>query len=157
MTQEDKQLLLRDLCARLPYGVKVEAVPYVDPQILCSIDPIRKEFRLDFGEYRNIFATNWVGEEYSIVKPYLRPMSSMTEEEKEELKQEHVKDEKLYAECLTKSANGDDSMRGKVIPHFAADWCNEHHFDYRIDPSTGKTLIESGLAIEAPEGLYKTK
>ena len=150
MTQEEKQLLLKDLCARLPYKVKVEAVPYVGPQILCSIDPIRKEFRLDFGEYRNIFATNWVGEEYSIVKPYLHPMSSMTEEEKEELKQEHVKDEKLYAECLTKAANGDNSMRGKVIPHFAADWCNKNHFDYH-------GLIEKGLALEAPDGMYKTE
>ena len=84
------------------------------------------------------------------IKPYLLPMSSMTEEEKEELKQEHIKDEKLYAECLTKAANGDDSMRGKVIPHFAADWCNKNHFDYR-------GLIPIGLALEAPEGMYKNE
>lgn len=37
------------------------------------------------------------------------------------------------------------------------DWLNAHHFDYRIVPSTGKTLIESNLALEAPEGMYKTE
>lgn len=134
MTQEQKQLLLKDLSARLPYKVKVEAFPYVDPQILCSIDPIRKEFRLDFGQYRNIFATNWVGEEYSIVKPYLRPMSSMTEEE-----------EKQYSEtCFYSHEIGD-------IPSLETfDWLIAHHFDFR-------GLIEKGLAFEAPEGMYKIK
>ena len=86
----------------------------------------------------------------SDIKPYLRPMSSMTEEEKEELKQEHCKDEKLYAECLTKAAQGDNSMRGKVIIHFAVDWCNKNHFDYC-------GLIPMGLALEAPEEMYKTE
>lgn len=37
------------------------------------------------------------------------------------------------------------------------DWLNAHQFDYRIDPSTGKTLIESGLALEAPKDMYKTE
>ena len=137
MTQEEKQLLLIDLCARLPYKVKVEAVPYVDPQILCSIDPIRKEFRLDFGEYRNIFATNWVGEEYSIVKPYLRPMSSMTE-----------------GEILEFIRIGDSILRiGEkklicILSLKQMDWLNAHHFDYR-------GLIEKGLALEAPKDMYK--
>ena len=75
-------------------------------------------------------------------------MSSMTNEEKKELRQEHVKDEKLYAECLTNAANGDNSMRGKVILHFAADWCNKNHFDFR-------GLIPMGLALEAPKDMYK--
>lgn len=135
MTQEDKQLLLVDLCSRLPYKVKVEAVPYVDPQILCSIDPIRKEFRLDFGEYRNIFATNWVGEEYSIVKPYLRPMSSMSRDEE--------------IEWLTITLGGTDWL---LIDNFdkAIDWLLAHHFDFR-------GLIPMGLALEAKEGMYKTE
>jgi hypothetical protein len=77
-------------------------------------------------------------------------MSSMTEEEKEDLKQEHIKDEKIYAECIIKAANGDSSMRGKAIPHFAADWCNKNHFDFR-------GLIPMGLALEVLEGMYKTK
>jgi hypothetical protein len=128
MTSEEKHLLLKDLCARLPYGVKtsnghgiLELTPRTDVIYI-----------VDNGHI-----------------PYLRPMSSMTEEEKKELRQEHVKDEKLYTECITKAANGDNSMRGKVILHFAADWCNKNHFDYR-------GLIPMGLALEAPEGMYNS-
>ena len=137
MTLEEKKLLLIDLCAREPYHPRIQVfndgyegfqVGEFDTNLwLHHIDA----FRFDRIE----------------ILPYLRPMSSMTEEEKEELKQEHVKDEKLYAECLTKAANGDNSMRGKVIPHFAADWCNKNHFDYR-------GLIPMGLALESPEGMY---
>lgn len=78
------------------------------------------------------------------IKPYLRPMSSMTEDEK-----------------LDYIALGD--IKRYTNPQFAyliseqLDYLNARHFDYRIDPSTGKTLIESNLAIEAPEGMYKTE
>ena len=130
MTQEEKQLLIKDLCARLPYGVKFQGE---DSNV----------YTLDAANY---FALQV---EDMVFKPYLRPMSSMTDEEKKDLKKEHLKDEKLYAECLTNAANGDSSMRGKVIPHFAADWCNKYGFDYR-------GLIEKGLALEAPEDMYKT-
>ena len=69
MTQEDKELLLKDLCSRLPYGVKVEVT------ILETNKVIVEEF-----DYM------WLGILYSenphhMIKPYLRPMSSMTEEE----------------------------------------------------------------------------
>ena len=129
MTNEEKQLLLKDLCTRLPYGVKFQGE---DSNV----------YTLDAANY---FALQV---EDMVFKPYLRPMSSMTDEEKKDLKKEHLKDEKLYAECLTNAANGDSSMRGKVIPHFAADWCNKYGFDYR-------GLIEKGLALEAPEDMYK--
>lgn len=105
MSEEDKQLLLQDLCARLPYGVKVEAVPYTDPQLLCSIDPIRQEYRLDFDMTKSIFHRNWVGEEVSNIKPYLRRLSSMTEDERRESMLRYG-----YREI---------------------DYYNEHHFDYR--------------------------
>ena len=134
MTQEDKELLLKDLCARLPYGVKIQ-VPYEDGS--GYFDETVWEVNND-----GPFHVNGWGIEYEYVKPYLFPLSSMTEEEKEELKQEHIKDEKLYIECLTMAAKGDSSMRGKVIIHYAMDWCNAHHFDYR-------GLIEKGLAIDA--------
>ena len=140
MTAEERQLVLIDLCARVPYGVMCDRLG--QPKKLLSVAP-HKAYPLEFdhGEY--------MPNDYKVedVKPYLRPMSSMTEEEKKELKQEHVKDEKLYAECLTKAANGDDSMRGKVIPHFATDWCNKNHFDFR-------GLIPMGLALEAPKDMY---
>ena len=141
MTTEERLLVLVDVSARLPYGVVVDNPDPVGGMWdeVVSIDTSTKTVTLLYD-----------GRVFRIddIKPYLRSMSSMTEEEKEELKQEHVKDEKLYAECLTKAANGDNSMRGKVILHFAADWCNKNHFDYR-------GLIEKGLALEAPEGMYK--
>ena len=143
MTQEERLLVLVDVSARLPYGVIVDNPDPVGGMWdeVISIDTSTKTVTLLYD-----------GRVFSIdnIKPYLRPMNSMTEEEKEELKHEHVKDEKLYAECLTKASNGDNSMRGKVILHFAADWCNKNHFDYR-------GLIEKGRALEAPEGMYKTE
>ena len=122
MTQENKSLLLKDLCARLPYHVIVEY----------------RGADVDLTQYaRSVKIEN--------CKPYLRPMSSMTEEEEKvfndflEFQAEYVSDADLY--------NKTDMY----------DWLLANHFDYRIDPSTGKTLIESGLALEAPEGMYKTE
>ena len=137
MTLEEKDLLLRDLCARLPYGVFCN-IGLDKPSLLQSLfvdklDGILLDFYKDGKDYQVYL---------SEVKPYLIPLSSMTEEQKEELKQEHIKDEKLYAECLTMAAKGDSSMRGKVIIHYAMDWCNKNHFDFR-------GLIPLGLAIDA--------
>jgi len=145
MTKEEKQVLLKDLCPRLPYGVKYcrESWNYEWDQEMSVVEVLEDIDKDGYINYHKVYKVD-------DIKPYLLPMSSMTEEEKEELKQEHIKDEKLYAECLTKAANGDDSMRGKVIPHFAADWCNKNHFDYR-------GLIPIGLALEAPEGMYKNE
>ena len=142
MTQEEKELLLIDLCARLPYEVKVDHFGVI--RELLEVIPSSENVMVgyDINDYEDSVIED--------IKPYLRSMSSMSEEEMEELKQEHLKDEKLYAECLTKAAQGDNSMRGKVIVHFAADWCNKNHFDYR-------GLIPMGLALEAKEGMYKTK
>ena len=139
MAQEDKELLLIDLCARVPYHVR------------CKIwlkDGTTEEGLLDLKHnYGDVLQDAFYFNKIEDIKPYLRPMSSMTEEEKEELKQEHFKDERLFAECLTKMKNGDSSMRGKVIPHFVSDWCNKNHFDYR-------GLIEKGLALEASKEMY---
>lgn len=115
MTQEDKQLLLKDLSARLFYGVKFQGE---DSNV----------YTLDAANYFTLQV------EDVVFKPYLRPMSSMTEEEEDELNSARM------------GNYGDD-----------VDWLNAHHFDYRIDPSTGKTLIESGLALEASEDMYKTR
>lgn len=138
MTQEDKELLLKDLCARLQYGVKMSVNDRVE--ILQGINIVD-----NIVQYSSFLAS-----EIEDCKPYLFPLSSMTDEEQEELKQEHSKDEMLYIECLERTAKGDNSMRGKVITHYAMDWCNKNHFDYR-------GLIEKGLALEAPEGIYKTE
>lgn len=125
MTQEDRQLLLKDLSARLPYAVIVE---------------LDKKFGFNKGTHTLV---KELLDLYCVegIKPYLRSMSSMNDGEKEELTEEHKKDERIYIEIIERVANGDKSARGTAVPHFAADWCNEHHFDHR-------GLIEKGLAIE---------
>lgn len=138
MTQKDKELLLKDLCARLPYGIKVRTNR--GPETIEGLAPfchnkIKIALNLDWS--LSLF-------DYT---PYLRPLSSMTEEEKGELKLEQEKDEELFIQVINKSQNGDDSLLGTVIPHCAEDWANKNHFDYR-------GLIEKGLALEAPEGMY---
>ena len=113
MTQEDKDILLKDLCARLPYGVKVDYDKYACE--ILSIDRFHEELTIWKcpGCYPDV--------ELEIVKPYLFPMSSMTEEQKEEY-------------YRTFSLSGDIS--GSV------DFYNKNHFDWR-------GLIPMGLAFDA--------
>ena len=113
MTQQEKQLLLRDLCARLPYYTEL---------------------------YSNVADGNWAiltpvvisnlmnATDKLVIKPYLRPMSSMTEEEE------------IYYNTVYYTLNF----------YKKEDWLNEHHFDYR-------GLIPMGLALEAPKDIYKTE
>lgn len=116
MTQEDKELLLRDLCARLPYGVKVR----VDSKHWCDFNSrIPSKITFD-NSYRLLF----LGTKLGYVKPYLFPLSSMTEEQEKECQQ--IKHSYYY---------DDDSF-------VLFDWYNKNHFDYR-------GLIEKGLAIDA--------
>jgi hypothetical protein len=121
MTQEDKELLLRDLCARLPYHVR------------CKIwlkDGTTEEGLLDLKHnYGNVLQDAFYYNKIKDIKPYLRPMSSMTEEERKEY---------LH---ITLCDVVDCEAWNEV------DWLNKHHFDYR-------GLIEKGLALQAPEGMY---
>ena len=121
MKQEEKELLLVDLCARLPYRVKVQT-PVMNDEITLTCDDISAYF---FNPDNKVF-----------IKPFLRPMSSMTEEENKEICQ-FMKDYNLLP--------GPD--RAGVFCGEIVDWLNAHHFDYR-------GLIEKGLAIEAPEDMY---
>ena len=79
MTQEEKQLLLKDLCARLPYGIKCRFETTVDTYKTIELSREGTNGLLvDFDE----LYCYWFNEGF--ILPYLRPMSSMTEEEKEE-------------------------------------------------------------------------
>jgi hypothetical protein len=135
MTQEDKQLLLKDLCARLPYGVKVQVADYKTPVELSHINTKNGNGR---KPYCFVFAF-----EPERVKPFLRPMSNMNEEEEEQWEEFMVP-----TSCFDYENNG---LKAAVFwdeLSNAIDWLNAHHFDYR-------GLIEKGLALEAPEGMYK--
>lgn len=138
MTQEDKQLLLKDLCARLPYGFTIHR--YSDNRDI-TFEPNELDEFAHFLEYSE-------GEEF---KPYLRPLSSMTE------KEQHEYDNLRLDNLALPKVHLYYPMRWHTMDYLHVDWLNERHFDYRIDPSTGKTLIESGLALEALKGMYKTE
>lgn len=127
MTQKDKELLLKDLCARLPYGVKFlrESWNYECDQELSVIELLED---IDKDGYINNTKVYTVED----IKPYLRPMSSMTEEESKEYTNI---DNRSYS-CPTDYAHIPSSDR--------IDWLNSHHFDYRV-------LIKKGLAIEVTE------
>ena len=149
MLQEDKELLLKDLCSRLPYGVKV--------QVECDAEEFGKTVEVDeitmIDKYGEEILLYHAGEYFSIeeIKPYLRPMSSMTEEEKDELHDwgwEYTGNDIITGG----STDADNCHKGYEKNLYdlkwLGDWLNAHHFDYR-------GLIEKGLALEAPECMYK--
>jgi len=126
MTKEEKQLLLKDLCARLPYGV-ILSVTLKDKYD----EIVTRDIQLSDGNLTYITSpSHW--REY---KPYLRPMPSMTEEEK----MEHI--------TLTNYNKDYSGKPYRELTIDSIDWLNEHHFDYR-------ELIVKGLALEAPDGMY---
>ena len=112
MTQEDKELLLKDLCARLPYEVKVNEDIQGDATLIgltkdrafttCEVEGCHNDFPIE------------------LIKPYLFPISSMTEEQKEEWR----------------------GIRWSRLPWYELNWLNKGHWDYRH-------LIEKGLAKDA--------
>ena len=138
MAQEDKELLFKDLCARLLYGVICNTNK--GDGYLCSLN--QTIFGNEYGI--NIQATkrDYFNDKEEIIKPYLRPISSMTEEEQKEFDSFCVIDEDVWKE------NGiiGDTNQSKIMSD-AMDWLNEHMFDYR-------GLIGMGLALEAPDGMY---
>lgn len=123
MTQEDKELLLKDLCARLNtnlvcsiYRTDDQGIGYRNEILYgyCNIDGWDEFY---FGEDCGI-SINYV----SKIKPYLFHLSSMTKEQ-----------EKEWLYTLSSDYH---------ITYDTVDWCNKNHFDYR-------DLIEKGLAIDA--------
>lgn len=123
MKKEDKQLLLVDLCARVPYGVLCVGTTYELDDDGERYIPVKvKDTLTEIHNYKLETASVRLGLisscKLETVKPYLRSQLSMTEKEKEEY-------------CNTKYI-------------FLSDWLNAHHFDYR-------GLIEKGLAIAVTE------
>lgn len=139
MRTEDKELLLKDLCARLPYGVMLNT-PIGNKTLLALV--FSKEYNtiVEYNDYHGNEndISEWEGGDIEFVRPYLRPMSSMTEEERKEY-------ELLANHCIVTSIGFIHLEAAPLI-----DWLNAHHFDYR-------NLIEKGLAIEVTEGIYNIK
>ena len=143
MTQENKELLLKDICARLPYGIKCE---YHN----LRYGGVFKVTDIRYNGYIEGVIDNkrcWAVFDTFALKPYLFPMSSMTEEEFTKLKEySGLKYDQLD---LVSFQNGtykclnfylSEVPSGAVIRVF--DWLNTYHFDYR-------DLIQMGLAIDA--------
>ena len=144
MTQENsKQLLLKDLTARLPYGVKIELTWWVMGEGTCintALEPDHIEQLLNDED----------GD--TEIKPYLRPMSSMTEEEAKELSILCDITDVLSIKITDKYIDfevddGFSSIETKIIwfndiisSIEIFDWLNKNHFDYR-------NLIQMGSAI----------
>lgn len=161
MKEKNKELLLKDLSARAPYGVKVslqtgkreltgvlDAVYPSDERVIVdnlseAIAPIDVRVGGFLVERDN-------------VKPYLRQLSDLTEKEKKEYSMFIPKTETYKQQTCLDS----DSMCGSVIGRFPCvylslfdkfvDWLLKHHIDFR-------GLIAKGLALKAPEGMYKNK
>ena len=145
MAPEDKELLLKDLCARTPYEVvgkceidasydtsfdtkfqthKFDAVLYGVKEDLLSVTPLIE----DIDEQN--FANEEVADGVDILDftPHLLPLSSMTEEQKQEY--QYITERWMYDSSYSIGDN--------------IDWLNKNHFDYR-------GLIEKGLAIDVTE------
>jgi len=144
MTQEEKELLIKDLCGRLSCGVKckIEKDWFYD-----EIEPYDSIFNLIILER----LLSQRDTDYC-VKPYLRPMSSMTEEEFESLKQYSglIYDQLELAEFQNGTYKCLEFYLSEIPSYIVIlvfDWLNAHHFDYR-------GLIPMGLALEAPEDMY---
>ena len=132
MTEEDKELLLRDLSARLPYGVRVfvsgdDFDNYQYPYLLTAVSKFGQDI---FCKIYSPIYTPLGCPDIENVKPYLRSMSSMTEEEQRTL------------DSMCNGVEMVSRLSGLKMFDKAFVWLNENHFDYR-------GLIEKGLAIDA--------
>ena len=129
MTQSEKDLLLKDLSARLPYGVKGEKYTIrMDGEVvpLANIEIVSPKDIITLDECSG----------YTI-KPYLFPLSSMTEEQKNDCP---INETNLN---IMKSNIGYGIIEMPWrLSYLFVDWCNKNHFDYR-------GLIPMGLAIDA--------
>ncbi len=124
MTEEQKDLLLKDLCARLPHRIKAS---YYGAEEECEtwdeIEGITPDGYVDIGQYSLPI---------ECIKPYLFPLSSMTEEQQKEFNQ--------LIELELKAINNE--IAHTQVTAFEVDFYNKNHFDYR-------GLIDKGLAIDA--------
>lgn len=135
MTQGDKELLLKYLCMALSYDLQVKVEGDNEPYTLLSVHP-NKDIALIGIDMDGVYATSKV--KIDTIKPYLRPMSSMTKEEEKEF------NEQMYN---AKPYSDGKSYNVYEVIGLDINYLNAHHLDYF-------GLIEKGLAIEVTEENY---
>lgn len=135
MVQEEKQLLVKALRGYWPYGVICSVIHKKDGRL------VEEDMKLSgMFEDGNFYFLDEMGSTYSDKYiPYLRPMSSMTEEERNEYLSIKMQETERVALA--------EIYRPEAISEIM-DWLDSHYFDYR-------GLIQKGLALEAPFGMYK--
>ena len=134
MIQDDeKNLLVQDLCSRLPHGVYIKHMPTGIIGKLNNINVVH--IYNDTNSVQEVEASiAFLGEDHIDVtyfRPYLYPISKI-------------------ADLNIISAKEFTQLSGKDL----IDWYNANHIDYHTDDE-GKTMIELGLALEAPDDMYK--
>lgn len=138
---EDKKLLIKDLCARVPYRVNV-CLNEIETCILMGIKGDKVYLDIDTESFY-----------LESIKPYLRPMSSMTEDERSQYNI-YIGHTEIHKQsvCLDSDSQVNPNIGGcpyvflTLVPKYI-NWLLEHHFDYN-------GLIEKGLALAAPKGMY---
>ena len=140
MSKEYKELLIKDLCARLPYNLYVRVEEFNVPKNEAITEGFVGNYLKDnrCNDYDADGLINELADDLIDVKPYLRSMSSMTKEEREEYN--HIAPGTVWENEIH-------------IPNInQMDWLNTHHFDYR-------GFIKKGLAIAVTEenNPYKIK
>jgi hypothetical protein len=142
LKSEEKELLIKDLLPRIPTGLFVDVPSEEGPKKLEKV----VRWKIVYGRARSLEDC------LDGLIPYLRPISSMTEEEFEKLKEySGLKYEQLdlasYQNGIYKCLDFYLSEIPSYVVILVFDWLNAHHFDYR-------GLIEKGCALEAKEGMY---
>ena len=140
MTQEEKMLLIKDLSARLPYAVTVEHTS----GFRGTLHDITIHHMYDDNDniYDAICYTDFFGDEDSIYieyfKPYLFPISSMTEAQNNSWR------DAWFPELMTSTdVNYPESEKHLALSHAKSlEWLYKNHFDVN-------GLIEKGLALDA--------
>ena len=149
MTPEEKELVQKDICGRLVYGIFVlvhdtfpnSTVSYENVILkITNVSDLIDNISLNERYYSKDLFNKIIKQhkEYLEFYPYLRPMSSMTEDERKE-----------YNDIVKNTIDFYDCPKSEDVCLFVTpiDWLNKHHFDYR-------ELISMELALEAPKGMY---
>ena len=136
MKQEDKDILFKDVCARIPYNLCMEHNNTTYQLVNCSTEWVN----LSRKNSPYSFALDWTS-----VKPYLFPLTSMTKEQKKEINKRYINSIDDYSISIKYHSDGywdDDTDAGFSDYLWLINWFNKNHFDYQ-------GLIKKGLAIDA--------